>query len=354
MNEDPRAIATRLTELDDVTGVWAVAGRRLEAGDAAFVAGLGIAMWQRHGQDANPPWQYRSAFDHVLRLLALAPGRIDEALRLMAVTIDRRRARYAASLLASAHSADELTQVFRGPASDELRACVRQESILRSAEIGHPWNAPWHPLAWLPPALTPLEGRPGLPSYHVNGGSRDTPGLAVTPARRSGTAQPARATTTEAESTAIGTAVANWAEGSNGRIEARTFALDAELPPDALPATLVSLGLKSYHKPKSSPGPCSATQAWQQLFLAASGGGAYNDGDYGAYGRLFAWQSVAALVGAPPETPASEVEAMALASSWHWFAGTTKWFDDVAWDIGLAVVSPDRRRLAVLAATDTD
>ncbi|MFJ8210483.1 DUF6183 family protein [Streptomyces sp. NPDC096033] len=29
------------------------------------------------------------------------------------------------------------------------------------------------------------------------------------------------------------------------------------------------------------------------------------------------------------------------------------WFEHVAWDIGLAALAPGRRRLAVLAATDT-
>ncbi|MFG1994247.1 DUF6183 family protein [Actinoplanes sp. NPDC048988] len=349
MNEDPPAIAAGLTELDDVTGVWAVADRRLAAGDAAFVADLGIAVWRRHGQDTPPPWQYRSVFDRTLRLLSLNPGTLDQALRLIRVTAARRQTRYAASLLASAHSAGTLLPAVDAHGSEELRACVRQELILRGAEVWYPGH---HPLAWLPPALTPLEGRPGLPHYTLTGGSRDLANLAVAPARKRGTAKPARETTTEAEAAAISTAVANWAESSNGRVEARTFALDDGL--DGLPATLAALGLASYRKPKSNPGPCTATQAWQQLFLAASGGGAYNGGDYGAYGRLFAWQSVAALIGAPPDAPAADVEALAHAAAWHSFAGASKWFDRVAWDLGLAVVSPDRRRLAVLAATDTD
>jgi hypothetical protein len=36
------------------------------------------------------------------------------------------------------------------------------------------------------------------------------------------------------------------------------------------------------------------------------------------------------------------------------FDASTPWFWQVAWDIGLAAVSPDRRRIAVLVATDTD
>ncbi|MFI5931901.1 DUF6183 family protein [Actinoplanes sp. NPDC051494] len=84
------------------------------------------------------------------------------------------------------------------------------------------------------------------------------------------------------------------------------------------------------------------------------GWGAYNSGEFGAYGRLFAWRSLKTLAGARLDAPASEVEALAHRCSWYSFAGTTNWFESVAWDIGLAVLSPDRRRLAVLAATDTD
>ncbi|MFV2009406.1 DUF6183 family protein [Micromonospora sp. LOL_027] len=69
---------------------------------------------------------------------------------------------------------------------------------------------------------------------------------------------------------------------------------------------------------------------------------------------MLAWRSVAALVGAPHGAPVGDVEALAHRCSWYSFAGSTAWFDRIAWDIGLAVVSPDWRGLAVLAASDTD
>jgi hypothetical protein len=350
-DDDPRALAAGLAGRDDVTGLWEIAERHLHAGDAAFVADLGIAMWRRHGKDTSPPWQFRSAFDRMLRLLTLTPGTLDQALRLIAVSPDRRRARYAASLLASAHSAAELEIVLRGSAAQELRACLAHELVLRGAEAP---DLGFHPLAWLPRTLTPLEGRPSLPHYHVNGGSGDVPGLSVEPFHGHGPVPPVRETTTAQEAAAIGAAVATWAEESNGRVEARIYALDADLHPDAVVDTLATLDAECLGGLKSGPGPCTATQAWEQLFLAASGGGAYPSGAFGAYGRLLAWQSVAALVGAPPDATAAEVEALAHAGSWWSFAATTSWFDNIAWDVGLAVVSPDRRRLALLAATDTD
>jgi hypothetical protein len=46
--------------------------------------------------------------------------------------------------------------------------------------------------------------------------------------------------------------------------------------------------------------------------------------------------------------------AEGAASRWYRFAPDTDWFEHVAWDLALVAVSPDGRRLAVLAATDTD
>ncbi len=96
---------------------------------------------------------------------------------------------------------------------------------------------------------------------------------------------------------------------------------------------------------------CPPAEAWRVLFGAASAGGAYNAGARGAYGRLAAWQSLTALAGATPAT----VESRATACRWFAFAApTSTWYTQIAWDRGLAALSPDGRRLAVLAATDTD
>jgi hypothetical protein len=112
--------------------------------------------------------------------------------------------------------------------------------------------------------------------------------------------------------------------------------------------------LKGVKKTRFSVVVCPHDQAWRVLFAAASTGGAYNSGARGAYGRLAAWQSLARLCGAVEGDPVGVVEACARACTWYGFSADTQWFQQVAWDIGLAVVSPERRRLAVLAATDTD
>ncbi|MFV2028166.1 DUF6183 family protein, partial [Micromonospora sp. LOL_028] len=153
-----------LAGLGDVTAVLALAERRLRTGDASFVADLGIAVWRSYGGDTTVPWQHRSVFDRTLRLLTLTPGAIDQAVRLIAVVQDRRQIRYAASLLASAHTAADLAAVFDADGSEELRACLLQELVLRGAEVHHRWvvspHRRQHPLGWLPLSLTPIEGHP--------------------------------------------------------------------------------------------------------------------------------------------------------------------------------------------------
>jgi Family of unknown function (DUF6183) len=152
--------------------------------------------------------------------------------------------------------------------------------------------------------------------------------------------------------------VANWAEESNGRVEARVFGLTEPLDADAVPSALRSVGLECLDgigsKTRFSVSPCPPSWAWKLLFAAASLGGAYSHGSYGAYGRLAAWQSLTSLSGAVRGADAGEVSTQVHDCTWYTFAADTAWFNGVVWDIGLAALAPDRRRLAVLAATDTD
>ncbi|WP_405937105.1 DUF6183 family protein [Streptomyces sp. NBC_00726] len=374
MADHIQTIVTKLPGLESVTDVWETADRRLALGDAAFLADLGIALAGAYGSDAGRMWQYRSVFDHLLRQLAVTPGagHVAEALRLVssAETADRGLDRYVASLLASSHPAEELAVAFTGHASEELRACLVHELVLRGSDVTEsPGIAGWatsphwryHPLAWLPLTLSDVEGQPGLPSYSAHGSSHSMPyGPRANRETRTETGAQipsAEETTTEAAAKGIGTAVANWAEESNGRIEARVFDLAGPLAAGSARSLLLELGLECLkgtgRKTAFTVAGCPPDEAWGVLFAAASSGGAYNSGARGAYGRLAAWQSLAALSGTAESSPAEEVEARARDCAWYSFGADTKWFECVAWDIGLASVSPDRR-LAVLAATDTD
>ncbi|MFE7398515.1 DUF6183 family protein [Streptomyces sp. NPDC057557] len=373
MADQIQKIVTELPDLENVTGVWAVADDRLARGDAAFLADLGIALAGAYGSDAG--WQYRSVFDYLLRLLATTsgPGNVAQALRLVSSleAADKRLDRYAASLLASSQPPEELAVAFTGSATEELRACLVHELVLRGAHVtetpgitGWAMSPHWrhHPLGWLPLALSDVEGQPDLPRHSARGGSHSMPyGPSANHNVRgdAGVHVPSvEETTTEAAAKGIGAAVANWAEESNGRIEARVFDLAVPLEAESVPSMLLGLGLECLKgagkKTAFSVAACPTDQAWRVLFAAASTGGAYNSGTRGAYGRLAAWQSLAGLSGTAEGDPAEEVEARARECAWYGFGADTKWFERVAWDVGLAAVSPERRRLAMLAATDTD
>ena len=148
-----------------------------------------------------------------------------------------------------------------------------------------------------------------------------------------------------------------WINESNGRCEGRQFEFEEPIPNEVIgPALLKSLGLECLvgaGEGAVKVAEISGRLGFVHLFSAASTGGAYNSGKGTAYGRLAAWESVAALVGNETGdlTKTSEVAENCL---WFAFLSNGYWFYNAAWDLGLAVLRPDRRTLVILAATDTD
>jgi hypothetical protein len=41
-------------------------------------------------------------------------------------------------------------------------------------------------------------------------------------------------------------------------------------------------------------------------------------------------------------------------SDWYSLSSTAEWFHNVAWDFGIVCLRPDKRHVAVLAASDQD
>ncbi|MFB7471783.1 DUF6183 family protein [Kitasatospora sp. NPDC056184] len=362
-----------------------LAGRRLKRGDAAFVADLGIGLARSHRSAA----EFDGLFDRLVRRLAVTrgPGNVGQLLRLLAAggPDDPAYDRYVASVLAACRRPEDLTVVFDdgpegGAASEELRACLLHELVLRGVPVADtPGVAGWatsphwrdHPLGGLPLAPMAAEREPDLPYYGIDGGSYGLPYWDPEDrhaAPRLDVRVPAVVeTTTAATAAAVAAAVANWAEHPDepeGRFEARTFAFAEPLEPDAVPGALVALGLDCLADLGDLPDPgeetgfgvvaVEAAEVWQVLFAAASTGGAYDSGCHGAYGRLQAWRSLAALAGAPADASAGEAEEYVRGGAWYRFGAATPWFHRVVWDLGVLAVAPDRRRLAVLAATTTD
>ncbi|MER5642138.1 DUF6183 family protein [Kitasatospora sp. NPDC002227] len=345
----------------------------LRRGDSEFVAQFGAVLLRRYGAGGG---EHRYLFERLLWRLATTPGRenVGHALRLGLAALGEgpRPERRAAAVLAEYQSVRDLGPVFApgrsGGGADELRACLIHELALRggSAE-GLPEAVAWagaspywqeHPLSWLPWTLAPQEVRPVVPHYFVGGmtfGSRYTlPEGAPLPSRAAGDVPLVTANRLDF---ALEAAVDRWSRRHNGRVESGIHLTDAPVGPDTVHPVLLSLSLDCLAE---LAGPDRLTvftttpaEAWSVLFAAASlGGGHSNDWWYGAYGRLAAWRSVAALVGAPDGAAPAEVEQLAGACTWYGFSASTHWFNYADMDIGLLVLSPDGRRLAVLAATD--
>src|SRR5262249_25412479 len=151
-----------------------------------------------------------------------------------------------------------------------------------------------------------------------------------------------------------GAAVRNWQAESNGRIEAGVFRASRPVEEDDLFVELVrSLGLECLAGLTTEGGRGSRVRpppAMTLLFAAAANGGAYNRGLGGAYGRMAAWESLGALAGAAPGVPAEDVAVLAEQCLWLTFLADSDWFYNVAWDLGLVAIRPDRETLSVLAA----
>lgn len=365
----------RLQSLEEVSGQ---AERRLAEGDAAFAADLAIAAKaESSGAAAHGVWQYDAVYDLLLRMLATTRGRrhVEQALRVLAAAEhpEQERARLLASMLAGSQAPEDLAPAFTGGESglaEELRSCLVHELVLRGAAIDaipaiRRWarSPHWrrHPLGSLPLRPAAFERGPALPTYSAHG--RVVPvhygpeGGAETGGGASHRPSAVEVTTAAFRSGAVA-AVRNWSDDSNGRIEARAFDLAEPVAPGALPGLLTRLGLESLEgvgdrSPIRLP-HVAADHAWRCLFAAASAGGAYGSGHHGAYGRLHAWRSIAALTGGDAEASLAQAERRVLAWTWFDFAGATAWFDKIAWDLGLVALAPDARRLTVLAATDTD
>ncbi|KPI15666.1 hypothetical protein OK074_2111 [Actinobacteria bacterium OK074] len=381
MDHGIEEIVAQLPTAKRVTDVWAEMERRLADGDIAFVGDLGMAVAQRSGAGSARVWQYASVLDTAIRLLALGPNPhgVEQLLRLVdgEDRSARRRARYVASLIASAQDVQGLLPLFRGTgpgagASDELRACTVHELLLRGFDLSDlPEVLAWasspgmsqHPLAWLPLRCTEWENGAELPSYSVHGSTAPIPFGPVAktvrlPLRSRAVGRFTAREVTENDRESVSAAVSNWAEESNGRVEARSFASEGPLEEPDVPAALLGLGLDCLagydRRSDFTVSRVDIGQAWWVLFAAASTGGAYNHGLYGAYGRLSAWRSLGGLAGVAEGAGAEELGARVATCSWYSFGASTPWYFQVAWDIGLAALDPDRTTLTVLAATDTD
>lgn len=367
------------TEDDPSRFAWHTAEQRAAQGDSRQVAGLAVELTERLEAAAEQTREHQHQLAHLVRVLAITPGHdsLTELLRLFA----RRHGpgvhlapRFVASLLAEHREAADLI----GPLSerdakgrlDELRICLFHELVLRGVDVdAFPEMSDWtrvmyggHPLAWLPRHRSALETRIVFPSRSVNGGARSVGVTLPTEGRVDPPTPRTRERSALVDSATLDLhqmIIAAPEAGRWGHSEAWVFRTDEEVEPDRVPALLPTLpmgcveGLGAMGRFEIARRPADAI--WNLLFATASLGGAYHHGEHGAFGRLWAWKSMAALSDAPADASTEEVEHHVRRTTWFHFESDAEWFcNDAFTDYGIAALSPNRRRIAVLAATDTD
>jgi uncharacterized protein (TIGR02996 family) len=250
----------------------------------------------------------------------------------------------------------------------EWRSCVVHELVVRERNLtptarthATAMQKQAHPLTWLPLHLLPVES--DLANYvwrlsppHTY---RSLP-VPATPPQIPVAAVSSAATPTVVnvivpdEESVVFAAFRSWIYESNGTEIAAQFQLDRLANSDQLGVDWFGslptppLGGEGLRVSRTS---APAILAW--LFSAAQSGGAYAHGEWGAYGRLHAWQSFGWLAGIEETADADTIAAEAEQCEWLSFGGTA-WFHQICWDLGLICIRPDRLSVAVLAATDTD
>jgi hypothetical protein len=143
----------------------------------------------------------------------------------------------------------------------------------------------------------------------------------------------------------------------NGRWEARAFSLHERAVNEG-PWSVRSLPLECLEGAEPSDvreALVSDQVAFGALWSLFTQGGAYSEGDSAAYARLYAWRSLGALCDVALAEPLASVRERAARARFTTFASrSSRWFDHVCVDVGLACLRPDGRSMMVLAATDSD
>ncbi|MEU6909182.1 DUF6183 family protein [Streptomyces coeruleorubidus] len=289
---------------------------------------------------------------------------------------DRLLRSVAAKLVKAQHLRDleplfgELPDGIPSPAV-ELRACLLGELALigsgagrrtldayaeRLSELGHP-------LARLPRTRLDIEHRF---TVRVRGlGPIKTPTqlrsrFPEVPSTDSGAVAGGRASDTRDDGRAEAAARPFTAGGWACEREARFFTLPSPLSPDDFGMSFITeLPLRCLAGEGGRRGSalaCATTpdDVLNELFSASYHGGVNGQGQGGAYARLYAWESLYALMGLPAGVPFLEAVRQATDHRWLRFMAFTAWFHHDTSDAAFAVLDPTRTRVTVLAATDTD
>ncbi|MDN3294296.1 DUF6183 family protein [Streptomyces ficellus] len=383
-----RRVESLSTDATEVTALGQEIDGRAAAGEFAWIGDLGAEIASRAAGVKDSQWYYDVVFDRVQRALAAHPGR--ESLRtLVRLPLSLRQEdpqrtsaeRRLAALVAGGHRADDVDPVVFGeesgryPLSHEFKACLLHELVLKGAPVEEHAGlssfagalvAEGHPLAVLPLTLLPAERGLRRPPHAADWTwalppspmvTFEGPELHASPQMRQRTAHVDMTEITDAASAeAMGAAVRHWCAQSNGKVAAQEFWSPDPVAPDDFPAVFERLPLIPW-RAEDAPARLYASASdtvLRVLLTAAALSPAYGSGLYGAYGRLAAWRSLGALVGAPADAPLTDTAERVERAHWFRAAPASDWFHEVAWDFAVVALRPGGQEIAVLAATDTD
>lgn len=281
-----------------------------------------------------------------------------------------------ASMIASMHPPEITKEVILRHVADRkfLKIIIPliQESVARGAcyDDVEPITTFWtalsereEPLAWLPLHRVDIERSADFPRYRGSGSVTHRPsssvnGILAKQSSKNPNRKSFKAVPQTFDQASAARCVRKWEEHSNGKFEAKLFQTTSPISAaDVSAKQLLNLQLECLANatPQDVRVDLVTTDhVFAILFSAASHGGAYPSGVDGAYGRLAAWKSLASLVGVAETASFDEVCDAVSQSDWCSIESTAKWFYNVAWDFGIVCVRPDKRHIAVLAASDED
>lgn len=361
---------TRLAYTKDVGEHYDYVDRLAEGGKVKELREL-LSEIQANCQFGPRDWPPRNVSARIVKALALTEGYSSAMAGLDCAVIAKQRDEYSrlddrklADQIVAAQAPDIIDQLLGEV--DELEmaglllhsAVVRQKRLPESSfaqSIAGQLLLERHPLSILPMTLLECERELCLHEYTIGGSGVSIP---FGPFYEKHTVKMPVAenalTVTEIQNQArisrICAALAQWLQR-----EVRIFRLVGAIP-DLIGPYLPKLGLDCL--PAGDDFDCDDKQplavVFKILFSAAANGAAHGNGEYVAYGRLKAWQSLAGLLGCPQKATISDIYRTANACQWAIFCANSKWYCQVAWDIGIACLNPVNKELVIVAATDTD